>query len=177
MKIQFEATLSETVDAQMRLYRLSRSSRRGRILGYFLGPILFTCVGLLESGDPKARFIITCQVVGVWLVIYLIFDLFFRWRLIARRVRKYDIEMLGSRGPYQYECEEDDENLIVRRPGIETKYQWARLTRINDNPNGIEFIYGKEKLVNFPKRAFADQLQQEEWLKFAREKLRQDQQS
>ena len=177
MKIQFEATLKETVDVQMRLFRLSNSWKRSRLLEYVGGPVLFACLGLLESGDPMPRFIITCQVTGAWLALCVVYDLFFRWKLMAWRVQKYDVEVFGSAGPYPYECELDDEGVIVRKAGEQNRYLWSHLTRINDHPSGIEFIYGKEKLVNFPKRAFADQLQQEEWLKFAREKLRQNQQS
>lgn len=165
MKIKYESTIDEAVDAQFRLFRNSKIISKWKMEGLIFAPLIFAIFyfGLPDTKTVKLIFAIGSSL--LFIAIYLgIYKTIFR-----KRVKKLLIEQLGTDKPMSCEYELDDTGLVFRRVGMELKFQWSNLTEINDSVGEVELIFGKMGIAIIPKRIFESEYQKNEWLRYINE--------
>jgi len=167
MKITFEGTIDEAVDAQIRLFEKTKSARAWKLQGLVFVPLIFVAVFLTSPEDSTAFKLFYATGLAVFFMpIYLIIYN----RSLKRRTKKLILEFFGTDLKALTEYEFDDVGIVFRRAGTEIRFNWDKITEINENDNDLEFFAGDGGLVLIPKRAFANDEQKDECLRFAREK-------
>ena len=166
MKIQFESTIDEVVDAQIRLFKKSKSAKRWKLQGLILAPLLFIgfYFGIPDEQNIKLIFAFLASIIfiAIYLGTYK--------KTIKKRTKKLIIEQLGTDNPIPSEYEFNEEALIFRKMGTEIKINWNSIKKINENDKDIEFLIDKGDIAIIPNRIFASAKQKEKWLKFAKSK-------
>jgi hypothetical protein len=158
MRVQFDTTLEEVVDLNMRLSEqtktFQRSRRRSQI---FVGASAGVAglIGPLTDDDmPTAllaiMFIIASLFAGTCGYAY---GRFHTW-YIRRNCRKVLREMLHEAERIPVEIELRAEGLWARSPTGDCSLPWSRLKRVNDGQDGVDFWFDPG-LVVVRDRAFA----------------------
>ena len=166
MKIKYESTIDEAVVTQLRLIELSKTLRKIKWEGLFFIPIIFIAVYFIISGKMVEK--LTCAVFAsiIFIPIYIAL-----YKLtIKKRIRKLLIESFGTDKPVPSEYEFVEDGLIFRKLGVDIKFEWNKVTEINEDEKMLEFIIGKKGLALIPKRIFENEQQKNEWLNYAKQK-------
>ncbi len=172
MKIQYESTIDETVEAEMRLIGRSKIARKWEREGWVMGALIlvlllfYFCLCLCFGIPAEKPIIIISLAVLAAIAIY---QVLYK-NIVKRRVRSFLIEQLGTDKPLPSEFEFDEEGLVFRRMGTETKFSWNIIKEINEGNKYIEFITDRGGIALIPNRIFTTTDQKEEWLKFAKDK-------
>jgi hypothetical protein len=158
MQVQFDTTLEEVVDVQMRLAgqtkAFQRSRRRSQI---FVG----ACTGVAALVGPLTDDDVPTAVIAIMVVIAIVaavacgygYGRFHMW-YIRRNCRKMLREMLHDAEQIPVEMELRPEGLWSRSPTGEVSLPWSRLTRVNDGEDGVE-LWFDPGLAVVRDRAFA----------------------
>ncbi len=166
MKIQYESTVDEKVDVQMRFLGTSKTAKKWKLQELIWAPLLFIgfYLGIPDEQNIKLIFAFLSSI--IFIIIYLC-----SYKgIIKRRTKKLIIEQLGTDKPIPSEYEFNEEGLIFRQMGTEIKFNWNSVKEINENDKDIEFIIDRGGIAIIPNRIFSTVDQKEEWLKFAKSK-------
>lgn len=166
LKIQYESTIDEAVDVQMRLLRTSKTAKKWKMQGLIWAPLLFIGFYLGIPDEQNIKLIFASLTSIIFVIIY-----FGSYKnTMRRRSKKLVIEQLGTDKPVPSEYEFNEEGLIFRQMGTEIKFNWNSVKEINENDKDIEFIIGRGRIAIIRNRIFTTVDQKEEWLKFAKSK-------
>ncbi|MBD3402942.1 hypothetical protein GF420_08595 [candidate division GN15 bacterium] len=171
MRIQFNTSLDDIVDSHLRLYRISDTARKRKWSGLLGAPILAALMWLLFPGGFMTQVIWAAATI----VLYVIFYLSSYDKLLAKSVRKYFQETLGSQDKVNCEMEFDDRDIICRFNGTEMRFQWAAVTEIVEQADDFEIWLGKKGLVVVRHSYFSTPEEQRSWLEAARQRTEQSQ--
>ena len=89
------------------------------------------------------------------------------------RMLEFYRERLGGDGPFTCEVELNDDGVVGRQLGTESRRAWAQVASIAEAPGGIEFVFRPLGSLLVRDRAFADARSRAEFLAFARGHLAQ----
>jgi hypothetical protein len=146
-RVEFDTTLDEIVDTQLRATRLTkagRSWRRRAVVGagvsagvLFTG-VVFLALSIRADAARVTDFAIAAVgglVIGSgWGRTYgRIYD----W-WVRRRTGRFIAEWLGGKGPFRCEIELRLRGPWVRMASVETAYTWTDATYVEDKPDSIE---------------------------------------
>lgn len=166
MKIEYEATIDEGVDAQWRLMEHLNTVRKWKWQGLIFTPIVFA---LLYYAIPDTQGVKLVFATGSSLL-YIAVYLGTYKRTMRKRMRKLLVEMFGSDTSYPCEYEFEEDGLAARIHGTEIKFQWSSFTEIIETDRDLELVVGKNGIAVLPRRAFQSEQQENEWLNYVREK-------
>lgn len=166
MKIQFESTIDEAVDVNLRGIKLLRTARRSFWEGLICALVLFAGFFFFLPDTLLVKLIFAVMAGVLFIVLYL----FSYKKILKSRIKKLLIEQFGTDKPVPCEYEFDDEGLVFRRLGTTIKFQWNKATEINENAREVEIIFGKSGISVLPNRIFKDEREKDEWLGFAKKK-------
>jgi len=165
MKISYQATIDEAVEAQMRMLDLSNTVRKLKWQGLLVAPLVAVFAFFILSGDVTYKLILAGIITGLFVLFYLrSYD-----RIIRKRTRKLLIEGLGTDQPTACEYEASDKGLTFRRQGTDITFAWDTVTEINETKDYVEFVMGKNGIALMPNRIFADRENRQQWLAYALE--------
>lgn len=168
MKIKFESTIDEAVDVQLRLIELSKTAKKWKWEGLLFVPIIFAGFYFCLPNTIAIKLILSMVSSLLFIVIYL-----GSYKKLTRtRIKKLLIENFGTDKPLPCEYEFEEEGLIFRRMGTDLKFQWCKVTKINETEKDLELIIGKTGIAVIPKRIFENEQQKNEWVAFAKEKTK-----
>ncbi len=168
MKIEYESTIDEAVEAQFRLLKKSKVAKKWRLQGFIWAPILFFgfYFGIPDEKNIKLLFASIASI--AFIIIYLsIYE-----KTIQKTIRKVIVEQIGNDEPVQSEYEFNQDALIFRKLGTEIRFIWDSVQEIIENDEDIEFKIAKGGIAVIPNRIFNSKDQKEEWLRFARNKAK-----
>jgi hypothetical protein len=155
VRVQFDATLDDVVDASLRALSRSKAARSWRWADYTAG-VLLTGLGaglvlyVLVSGELRERLILS----GIGAVVAAsLYPIFYIWT-VKRRLRSYYREQLGSRGPFAVEVEVSASGVSARQEGTTTTFEWAIVDCIEETADSIDFHIKKGGIVVVRERAF-----------------------
>jgi hypothetical protein len=168
MKIQYESTIDEAVDTQIRLLKTSSVAKRWKLQGLIWAPILFF---VFYFGIPDEK--IVKLVFGFFTGIIFVIIYFATYKkTIKKRTRKFLVEQLGTEEPISSEYEFTDENLIFRKLGTEIRFEWDKVEKLIENKNDIEVRIYKGGIAVIPNRIFSGTEQRDELLNFIKNKIK-----
>ena len=168
MKIQYESTIEEAVEAQFRLLKTSKVAKKWMLQGLIWAPLLFFGF-YFGIPDEKNIKLIFASIAGI---VFIIIYLSNYEKNIQKRIRKVLVEQIGHDEPVQSEYEFSQDALIFRKLGTEIRFVWDSVQEIVENDEDIEFKIAKGGIAVIPKRIFTSIEQKEEWLRFARNKAK-----
>ena len=167
MKIKFESTIEDSVEAEMRVLLRSRTVLRWKRTGLIGAPILFVAF-YLGTPDTVTVKLVFATLVGA-MYIYLSW---FRYEAkLRKRLAKLAIERRGTDQPISCEVEVGREGLTCKQSGIETKISWDRVCEVLNSENEIEILLKNAGIVLIPNRVFCESHQRDEWLAFCKEAI------
>ena len=146
-RVEFDTTLDEMVDSQVRATRLTKAGRSWRrravagagvSAGVLFTGVLFLAVSIRADAARATDFAIAAVgglVIGsAWGWTYgRIYD----W-WVRRRARRFIAEWLGGKGPFRCEIELRPGGLWVRMASVETVYSWSDALYVEDQGDSIE---------------------------------------
>lgn len=155
MKIKYESTINEAIDAQLRILELSKTAKKWKWEGLMFAPLLFVgfYFGIPEEKTVKLVFATIAS------IIFIALYLGTYKKTLRKRARKLIIENLGTDKPVPSEWEFDEDGLIFRKLGTEIKFQWNRVKKISEDDKVLEFIIDNGGIAIIPKRIFEDEQQ------------------
>jgi len=156
VRVYFDATLDEAVDASLRALSRSRSMRSFRWADYVGGAILtgiVTGFGIFLLSDHLAvqERLITCGIVGV--IAACLFPFLHAWT-IKRRLRKYYAEQLRGKRTFSVEVELSPAGVIVTQNECTIAFAWPQVDVIEESLDTIDFFMRNGGSVTVRKRAF-----------------------
>ena len=146
MRVEFDATLDELVDVNMRLAEHTVAFRRQRLWSQaFVGGCLTVALvatviargGLLPP--TTVAIVVGGAVVGGVLLGYL-YGHFHNW-YIRRNYRQMVNEMLGGAESVRCEFEPRPDVLWCRTTSVEMSFAWSRLKRVHDEGSSVELWF------------------------------------
>jgi len=168
-RAEFEATIDDFVDVQLRMLERSRVAqgwrRRDRWWSAAItGIAVFLAMGLGRSSPP----LVYRAPVGVlWTIVYLFF--FERWMGAQRisRITRYLREHLGD-GPVKVIIELRPQAMWTRQADTEMLFDWKNATAVEEAPAGVEVIF-RNATVLARERGFAGPVERAAFANRARE--------
>ena len=167
MKIKYESTIDEAIDAQLRMLELSKTAKKWKWEGLIFAPILFVGVYFAIPEEKTVKLIFAAMAGIMFVILYL----GSYKKTLRKRMRKLFVEKLGTDKPVPSEYEFDEDGLIFRKLGTEIKFRWETVKEINENEKVLEFIVDSGGIAMIPKRIFENNQQKDEWLMYAKEKI------
>ena len=171
-RFEFETTLDEIVDVQLRMAYATKTfarQRRNQVIWTGLAatvtaPLTFLYKVQQELGlAPPTSLVIgvvTLSVV-VGMLLGFLAGRYFDWR-VRRYVRRTLEERYAGATHVKLEIETRPEGLWCRSSGIEATLAWAQLARINDTADAIEFWFSPPALIRLPSRVFSSNGERQE---------------
>ncbi len=167
MKIQYESTIDEAVDSQIRLLKSSGVAKRLKLQGLIWAPLLFTgfYLGIPDEKNVKLFFAFFVSILFI-LVYFATYK-----KSTNKRIRKFLIEQLGTEDPVSSEYEFTEEHLIFRKLGTEIRFEWNSVEKLIENENDIEIRISKGGIAVIPNRIFSEIEPKDKWLNFIKSKI------
>ena len=174
-RFEFDATIDEIVDVQMRMAHATQTfarQRRNQVIWSGLAvvitaPLTFLYKAEQALGHAPPMFVmigvVTASVVSGMAIAYLA-GRYFDWR-VARYVRRVLNERHAGAAHVRLEIETRPEGLWCRSSGIEATISWSQLTRTNDAADAVEFWFSSPALFRLPARAFSSDGQRQQMLR------------
>ena len=159
IKIAFDATLDDIVDAGMRFSKQSVSLRRARInaiavVGFMsAGGVL---AGVLFRADRITTFLVVvvgAVAIAFGLIAALVYRLFYD-RSSRHRLRQVASEQLAGAASFHCEIELRPEVLWLKQGGTEVSFPWTEALAMHESSDAIELRF-KGGLVVARSRAFS----------------------
>jgi hypothetical protein len=175
-RVEFDTTLDDFVDANIRMAGRTKTFRRQRTLyqwftGTFFAAALIASLVMrsLTTGLPVPG-TMWAVIVGLGLILGVLAGYgsrrYFDWR-VRRYYRRICRDLLQDASSMRFELELREAGVWTRCRGIETSFAWSRLTNIIDAADSIE-LWFDPGLVVVRNRAFATEGERREFLNLAR---------
>ena len=170
MRVSFEATIDEIVDAHLRLFAESAVGRRDRGVASVATAAL---TGAAVFYILRGSLLLAIPLTGVGAALgYLLFGREYR-KTLRKKTRKLVIEQLGRDAPVPVSVSLDPEVLIVEQLATTVHFRWEQVTRMVDLPAAVEFrAVQPAALMRVLARAFASMADRAAFVRLARDYLR-----
>ncbi len=164
MRVQFEYTIDDMVDVQLRVLKRSRAARswQWRDLGMtslLTGAVLFAVI-------PKG-FAGRAIMGGIGLLLGALLYPIMNERTVRRRLRKFCQEKAGSSKTLFCEVEVRDSGVHTRSNGTQIIYPWDKVTEIEETDESVDLYTEVGGLLVVRKRAFASPEEQQKFVELA----------
>lgn len=166
LKIQFESTVEEAVEAQFRLIKQSANLRKMKYAGLVFAPVMFVMFYWLPLPD---RLNIWGAVIAP--ILFIVFSLKNYDKNLRKRLRKLIVEKQGHDLPTSAEYELNDQGISFQKLGNTIAFAWHTVEQINVSESDIEFRIKHGGIAVIPCRIFNSEEEKNQWLDFAREKI------
>ena len=166
MRIQYESTIAEAADAQIRLFEKAKTAKKWKLQGLIIAPFVSVLTYYIIPDEQNVKLCFAVFAGITFIIVYFVGHK----KSIRKRTEKLLSEHLGSDQPYPVEYELDEESLIFRRMGTELRFDWNGVKEINEGDKDIEFVIDKGGIAIIPNRAFANPQERQEWLDFVKNK-------
>jgi hypothetical protein len=174
-RLEFDVTLDEIVDVNMRLVRQTEAYHQQRrraqwVLGLSIAGGI--AVAMLWDGEaPSSTWVATasCAALAGGLASGVLYGRYYD-RFVRRYYRRVVDEMYNGANPIHFEFELRDEALWTRSVHSEVVFPWSRLVRIEDVPGSIE-LWFNPGLAVIRDRAFHSQEDRRAFLDAVRKRL------
>jgi hypothetical protein len=176
--VEFDSTLDEAVDANMRLVQHTAAYRRQRRQWqWFVGVCVAggLAVGIVGGDGAPSLAALTIAPIAALIGGLTCGALYGRYhdRHVRRVYRRVVTEMYSGAETIRCEVEVRDDTLWSRSVHAEISFPWSRLTRVTDRQGPIE-LWFDPGLVVIPDRAFQTQEERRDFLEAVRQHLRPD---
>jgi hypothetical protein len=164
MKVKFDFTLDDIVDASQRWLARSRVARSWYMQGYMMAGLIGFFVGFIVfpgSGAVKPL----NGIVGASLLILI--HHFTQKSAQKRRLLAYCREHYGSDGPYTCEVELAESGLITTQMGTQIKREWQAVKDVEETPDSVDIVL-KDSLIVVRDRAFHSPDEKRQFLNLAK---------
>jgi hypothetical protein len=171
-RVEFDATIDECVDAQIRMANRTKTYRRRRrervLLGIMVAVVFAVTILVLASYVTVLDVAVAVGGgLGFGLLSSYLYGIYFDWhvRHYGRRLTK---EMYGGASTVRFEIELRPDAVWAKSRGTEISFAWTSLTGIENAEHGIE-LWFDPGLVIVRSRAFASADARQQFLERARE--------
>jgi hypothetical protein len=159
MRVQFEFTLDDVVDVQLRVLKRSRAARAWRLrdlvaTALLSGVLLFAII----PGETSTRLIV--GILG--LILGAVFYPIVNESTVKRRLMKLLQENAGPDSVSICEVELSDSGVHARQNGMEIIYRWENVKEVKETRDSVDIYAEKGGLVVVRKRAFNGSAEQEQ---------------
>jgi hypothetical protein len=163
MKVRFEFTLDDLVDASERTVARSGAVRSWRWQGMVSSSLISALIVYVIRSGPVATKL-AWAVAGA-IVSAILYPIFSAWTRKRRLLRFYR-ERFGGAGPYTCEVEITPTGVTTNQAGAQTTREWSSIVAVEDSADAVEFITRGAGTVIVRNRAFSSR---EEWRQFIEE--------
>ncbi len=138
MKVEFDATLDDFVDLNMRVRKRSRALRRSNWKMATVFALLMGFMGFTQGAGPLLANVLTgCRDAAIAGVAFILLLSALRpWE--KWRIRKFYREQLATDGPIKIEVEISDSGVLVKQHGAQITYGWKSINSVEDSGDAIE---------------------------------------
>lgn len=165
MKVSFQLTLDEMVDVTERTTARSRVARGLRWRANLAGSAASAIIAFVLLGGSVPQRMFWAAVIAV---LGGLLCMPIESTMRRSHLRKYLREQLGGKGPFTCEVELTPGGLVVAQTGTRGTRDWSSVSKIEDTPDGIEFIARGGRTFVVRNRAFASPESRGEFLRLAR---------
>ncbi len=171
MKVSFEATIDDFVDANNRILKRSKLVRRWRMVNI---TVVFLITGaviyLLYPGEQRVRITMALSIAAISAaVIPLIHK-----SEVDNKLKKFLKEQMGSDKPVKVEVEISDCGLSVKQAGTMILHEWQNISSVESTGDAVELINKRGGITVVRSRAFRAPQEQERFADLARNFIKQN---
>jgi hypothetical protein len=169
MRVQFEYTIDDVVDVQLRALKRSRAARawrwRDQIATSLLsGVLLFAII----PGETTIRLIVGL----IGLILGALLFPIVNENTVKRRLRKLFQENAGPDKVFICEVELSESGVHTRQNGMEMIYGWENVKEVQETRDSVDIHAEKGGLVVVRKRAFNGSTEQQHFIELASQYLK-----
>jgi YcxB-like protein len=169
MRVEFDYTIEDMVDVQMRALKRSRAARAWRwrdlvMTSLLTGALLFAVI----PEEITGRIIV--GIIGLFLgaVLYPVLN----EMTVKRRLRKWCEEHAGTQRTFTFEVELNQSGIHTRSNGTQIIYAWENVKEIKETEDSVDIYFEKGGLVVVRKRAFPSPGEHERFIELAKQYLK-----
>ena len=169
MRVQFEFTLDDVVDVQLRILKRSPAARAWRwrdlvVTALLSGVLLFAII----PGETTSRLIVGL----IGLMLGALFYPIVNENTVKRRLRKLVQENAGPEKVFICEVELSESGVHTRQNGMEIIYRWENVKEVQETKDSVDIYGEKGGLVVVRKRAFNGSAEQQHFIELATQYLK-----
>jgi ribosomal protein L37E len=153
VRIEFDSTLDDYVDAQILSLRQSGRFRRGMVYNALVGALLAGF--LMYVVIPDVVLIRAVFGTGAGVVAALILSLSYR-RTLRRNLTNISKDLRGTDGPIRTAVTMDEARIDMEWGGITVSCAWPSVRIIDQSPDAIEIVSDSIVSMRIPNRVFSD---------------------
>jgi hypothetical protein len=170
MQVSFGATVDEITDAHLRLFFETEAAHRDRLVtSIATAGLTAAAVWYLLSGTLAATSILIALVVAA--VVYHLSGREYD-RVVRTKARKLVVEQMGGEDPVPMSVAVSPDGLVIEQLGATMRFEWNRILKMVDRPNGVEFVAARPKaLMVVRSRAFPSVSDRATFVRLARKYL------
>ena len=164
MQVQFEYTIDDMVDVQLRVLKRSRAARAWRwrdlvVTSLLTGAVLFAVI-------PEGL-VVRAIMGGIGLSLGALLYPIMNERTVRRRLRKFCEEKVGSSKTFLCEVELNDSGVHTKSNGTQIIYPWEKVTEVEETAESVDLYSEFGGLLVVRKRAFTSTEEQEKFVELA----------
>ena len=166
MRVEFNYTIDDIVDVQLRLLNRSRAARAWRwrnaaLTSLVAGAFLFAVIPEGIAGRTVMGTIGLLSGAAVYLALNDV--------IVKRRLRKWCEENAGSDKTFTCEVELTDSGVHTKSNGTQIIYDWANVNEIKETEDSVDIHFEKGGLVVVRNRAFASPGEHQRFIQLAKQ--------
>ena len=164
MRVQFEFTIDDVVDVQLRVLRHSRAARSWRWRDQLLTSLL---TGTMLFAIVPEEITVRIIVGAIGLVLGAVLYPTLNERTVKRRLRKLCEENAGSDRVFLCQIELEESAIHTKQNGMEIIYPWVTVKEIRETNDSVDIYTQKGGCVVVRKRAFTRPGEQQQFIELA----------
>ena len=166
MRVQFDYTIDDLVDVQMRLLKRSRAVQAWRWRDLVLTSLL-TGVLLFALIPQEIIVRIIVGIIGLLLgaVLYPVVN----EMTVKRRLRKWTEENVGSARTFTCEVELDESGLHTQSNDAQIIFDWRNVEEIKETEDSVDIYFAKGGLMVTRNRAFTSTEERQRFIELAKQ--------
>lgn len=169
MRVQFEFTIDDVLDVQLRALKRSRAARAWRlrdlvITSLLSGVLLFALI----PGETTSKLIVGLIGLILGALLYPVLN----ESTVKRRLRKLCEENAGSDKVFVCEVELNESGVHTKQNGMEIIYAWENVKEIQESKDSVDIYAEKGGFVAVRKRAFNGPAEQQDFIELATKYLK-----
>jgi hypothetical protein len=169
MRVQFEYTIDDLVDVQVRALKRSAAARAWRrrdlvITSLLSGVLLFVII----PGETASRLIVG----AIGLILGALLYPKVNEETVKRRLRKLFQENAGPEKVFICEVELRESGVHISQNALEIIYRWENVKEVQETKDSVDIYAEKGGLVVVRKRAFKGSAEQKDFIELATQYLK-----
>ncbi len=162
MKKEYQNSLEEGVEANLRLAEIAGIVRRQKWLGLWFMPLVFGLFYFIIGQEPPVK------LVAAGLLSVLVFGIHFLSvkDQLRRSYRKLLVQAQGTADPVPCSCEFTENQIIFNKLGQEFRCNWENVVGVRQTDTNIEILMKPTGIAWIPIRAFDSPEEIQAWMDF-----------